>query len=458
MKTDDLQPTSENIKETFLKNVIDRNSDVVRFCTMLDSIEGCYSIALDGKWGSGKTFFVKQAKMVLDAFNSFLCDPNKDAEQIKEIASNYRFDKNENFMLLPQVAVYYDAWANDNDEDPILSLIYAISEATDIKIEKKHDLLKIAGGIGDFFTGKKVSAFFEAIKGENPMEALKKQKSIHELMTDFINTLLIEHGNRLVIFIDELDRCKPSYAVQLLERIKHYFDDEHITFVFSVNTDQLQHTIKRHYGEGFDASRYLNRFFDWTMSLPPVNLEKYYQSIKIDPTYYFEKMCQIVRDTFHLEMRESSRYFHLTKIAAYKLTHGENFHYFQDKALQYALRTIIPVMIGLKISDGSAYYEFVEGRDCTPLINVFRRDMRDCFRIGMLLSNRETYDNTSVETGTVLVKAEDKIKEVYDALFVQDFNGDSRDHIIGELGFNAKIREEILRTAGLWSEFADYTL
>lgn len=44
----------------------------------------------------------------------------------------------------------------------------------------------------------------------------------------------------MVVFIDELDRCKPDYAIRLLERIKHYFGDERITFVLSLNMDELR--------------------------------------------------------------------------------------------------------------------------------------------------------------------------------------------------------------------------
>ena len=70
-----------------------------------------------------------------------------------------------------------------------------------------------------------------------------------------------ERGNKLVIFIDELDRCNPAYAVKLLEQIKHYMEDDRIIFVFSVNINQLQHTIKHYYGNNFNATKYLDRFF-----------------------------------------------------------------------------------------------------------------------------------------------------------------------------------------------------
>lgn len=70
----------------------------------------------------------------------------------------------------------------------------------------------------------------------------------------------IERADKVVIFIDELDRCKPTYAVKLLERIKHYFNNDKIIFVFSTNLEELQSSVKCVYGESFNAYRYLDRF------------------------------------------------------------------------------------------------------------------------------------------------------------------------------------------------------
>ena len=89
-------------------------------------------------------------------------------------------------------------------------------------------------------------------------------------INEFLDSLLPEKAYRLVIFIDELDRCQPLFAVKLLERIKHYFGNTNLTFVFSTNLAELQNTIRSLYGEQFSASRYLDKFFDVTLKLPPV--------------------------------------------------------------------------------------------------------------------------------------------------------------------------------------------
>ena len=60
MKINELKPSHENLINTLLKDTIGRNLDVFALTELLDTVEGACSIAIDGSWGSGKTFFVKQ--------------------------------------------------------------------------------------------------------------------------------------------------------------------------------------------------------------------------------------------------------------------------------------------------------------------------------------------------------------------------------------------------------------
>ncbi|GLS00573.1 hypothetical protein GCM10007859_05800 [Brevundimonas denitrificans] len=65
----------------------------------------------------------------------------------------------------------------------------------------------------------------------------------------------------LFVLIDELDRCRPTYAIEMLEQVKHLFDIDNTIFLIATDGDQLSHSIKAVYGEGFDGSGYLLRFF-----------------------------------------------------------------------------------------------------------------------------------------------------------------------------------------------------
>lgn len=452
MKAYDLTPTHDNLMKTFTEDTIDRNNDVLRFTTILNAIEDSCSIALDGKWGSGKTFFVKQTKMVLDAYNDYMkaLDPN-DKVKIKEICS--KFMKTHSLELQPQVCVYYDAWENDNDDDPILSLVYTILNNVDTDFSfKDTSCLKIAAGIMEVFSGRNWTQMIESFKSNNPLKKIQESKEVELLVQEFLNSLLPERGNRLIIFVDELDRCKPSYAVRLLERIKHYFSNDQITFVFSVNANELQHTIRKYYGNGFDGTKYLDRFFDLRVTLPPANLQYFYQSLNFsDRRYKFDIVCSAVIKVYHLELREIAKYIHLTKIAAYAPTHNHfyPFNFAEEQAIQFCLLYVIPIIIGLKVSDAQKYTDFIEGRDYSPLIEVANAVNAHLFE--ELLNQDETY-NAKDSTKTV-VTIEEKLKEVYVALFDTIYGSDKNYIDIGNFRFEERTKELLLKTSGLLSDY-----
>ena len=83
----------------------------------------------------------------------------------------------------------------------------------------------------------------------------------------------------LMILIDELDRCRPSYAIALIEVAKHLFDADHIVFVLAVNRTQLAHSIRALYGDRFDAPGYLRRFFDIDFTLPDPNRNRFIRDL-----------------------------------------------------------------------------------------------------------------------------------------------------------------------------------
>ena len=83
------------------------------------------------------------------------------------------------------------------------------------------------------------------------------------------NELAESHGQHpLVVVIDELDRCRPSYAVELLKAAKHLFAVDGVVFVLALNRSELSHSIGALYGGKFDATGYLRRFIDVDFRLP----------------------------------------------------------------------------------------------------------------------------------------------------------------------------------------------
>ena len=118
---------------------------------------------------------------------------------------------------------------------------------------------KEAGQILSSFAETRITKYQEA------------QSSIAEFrakLGQMAEALIESNGCNLIVMIDELDRCRPSYAVELLEVAKHLFEVEHIVFALAVNRTQLAHSIRALYGSDFDAGGYLRRFFDVDFMLP----------------------------------------------------------------------------------------------------------------------------------------------------------------------------------------------
>lgn len=96
----------------------------------------------------------------------------------------------------------------------------------------------------------------------------------------------------IILFIDELDRCRPDYAVDMLEVIKHVFDVENVKVVLVTNTKQLRAAINHRYGAEVDAQKYLDKFLKYSFVLPDkvvAQLEKERTSVSF---LYFKKLMQ----------------------------------------------------------------------------------------------------------------------------------------------------------------------
>jgi hypothetical protein len=325
----------------------------------------------------------------------------------------------------------------------------------DFSMDCNTSCLEFASNIIEFFTGKKWGNLIKSFKSEDPLDELRKAKTIEIEIKKFLDALLEERGDRLVVFVDELDRCKTIYAVRLLERIKHYFDNERITFVFSINTNELQHTIKRHYGDNFDACRYLDRFFDIRMSLPPAKMDEFYHSISFNSSYYsYDSMCQEVIKKYNFSIREIAKYIKASKIAAFTPTHNnttQEFLFDDGKALQFCLYCIVPIMIGLKIVDSNRFENFIQGKDSSPLLAFANSETISRFK--RFLGMEESLDpkDSSVKQVTLA----DKLNDIYNALFNTDYNGTIYQKRIGDLLFQKDTKEIIIRTASLFSKYTN---
>ncbi len=456
MNSIELLPSEENIITALNKNILNRNKDLVCFYDLLLAQETSGTIAIDGRWGSGKTFFVKQSNLVINALNPA---SEMDEEKRMEILSNLPFKKtdeeHENFDL----AIYYDAWKNDNDTDPVMSIVYEITKQLNLTYTfEDKDLCKLAGAIVETISGRNVNGIIEQLKSVDPLAKFKEQKELEEKISSFFGEILIERGNRLIVFIDELDRCKPSFAVKLLEQIKHYLSDDRVTFVFSVNLDELQHTIRHYYGESFDACRYLDRFFNLRIELPPAKIEKFYEMLGLNSSYTIDKMIKRICKMYNFQLREITRFCQQVKAAVYSPTHGGgnyDFSFSEGRTRYFLLMYMVPLVIGLRIVDISLYDDFVNGKNDKPLKDLFAFEDMIEYVLYRMLNRDESFEQVE---GKALISYDEKIESLYRAIFATDYTGNKYREVLGECEFDASSKSFLLSAASMMSHYADYTI
>lgn len=452
MKKYEMLPTEENIIETLYNDPINRNQDIVYFYNILQAQELASAIAIDGRWGSGKTFFVRQTKMVINALNpSSTIDEETKAKATVRLPFPKNDEGNENYSI----AVYYDAWENDNDTEPVLSLIYEITKQLSVDFSLPDiSIVKTAGAIIEAISGHNINGIKDALTSEDPFKKFKKEKDVEQKIKDFFSCLLAERGNRLVIFIDELDRCKPTFAVHLLEQIKHYIYDDRITFVFSVNLEQLQHTIKNYYGVDFDSCRYLDRFFDLRISMPPANMEKFYSEIGLESRYCVDIVTKRIINMYNFELREITRFYSQIKAAVYEPTHDSekyDFSFADEKGRQIILMYIVPLLIGLKIADISKYDQFINGHNSEPLKELL--DFDDDNRLLENMLNRD--ESFTKEEGKTLITTDEMIDKFYNAIFVDQYDGRKYNTTLGQYEFTKESKGFAISASSMLSRFAE---
>ncbi|BFN14819.1 P-loop NTPase fold protein [Marinobacter sp. RI1] len=232
-----------------------------RLTNLVKQAEGPAVISLTAPWGTGKTSF-------LDMWSASL-------------------------RLQGAKVVKFSAWEVDYTHDALVALIQELSgqlidddERQSASIEqikaKGGELLRhvaplavraLTGGIVDLNGVDDLAAKLVEKKLADHENAKHSAARFRDSLTEFAKKLEDE-GNEfpLVIIVDELDRCRPNYAVELLESIKHFFNVDGVVFVIGVDIDQLGETIKGHYGQGYDGHRYLNKFFHLQLKLPEPDL------------------------------------------------------------------------------------------------------------------------------------------------------------------------------------------
>lgn len=232
------------------------------------------TIAIDGEWGSGKTWVLEEIEEKLN-----------------------KREKSEEYN--PFLVIHYNSWEYDYYQEPIIAIVSALLNSID-KTKKLPSKTKGAIKKGLKQIGEKMLSIGSAlvkpyigIDIEGTVNGVKKLVEISEkdarekfkfdnfydfkeILYELKKEILKLSKKYTVVFcVDELDRCLPEYAIKVLERLHHVFDEiENFQILLSIDKSQLENTIKTIFGESVNVSGYLTKFIDVTVTLPIGNLDQ----------------------------------------------------------------------------------------------------------------------------------------------------------------------------------------
>lgn len=212
------------------------------FKEMLIRTNNSKHICIDGIWGSGKTTTIHGIIQKLENMS----DDNK-----------------------PMV-LYMDAWEFENYEHPLYALIKLLNDEysdifKDLHDEVSDSKLKLNLGLSMF--GISISSKTDEGNINFIFKEADKYRCLSELSLKLLERIKEEKNNKLILFVDELDRCKPEFAIKTLEIFHHLLSELPIIFVYGTDLNQLKNIIKRYYGENYDSSIFLDKIFDLKISL-----------------------------------------------------------------------------------------------------------------------------------------------------------------------------------------------
>lgn len=264
----------ENKLKTFDDDIYDRKVIAENLTKIIEVQEEPMVISLDSEWGTGKTTFVTMWKDLLDNDEKYSSKFN---------------------------TLYFNAWENDYITDPLLALVSEIEaeiKREDSKFKKNFNKVKevilpmaklvtkvgvkvgTAGvldldkvNLGDY-TEDTIMDLASKL-GEFSIKEIVASKSIRTKFKEVMSEYQKENGKKIIFFIDELDRCRPTFAIELLEVIKHLFNIDNCIFIISIDKEQLSHSVSTIYGQNMDTIGYLRRFFDLDYRLPRLDVHRY---------------------------------------------------------------------------------------------------------------------------------------------------------------------------------------
>ncbi len=339
-------------------DVLDRRkiADVLRL--YISNLRHPFVLSINASYGDGKSFFIRR-------WERDLC------------VRGYK-------------TAFFNAWQTDYTKDPFMAVFAELeksvfSESQDkkgeaikkkgkklIKVLSKNVITQLASAIFDkvvdvpkLIEDMQENKYNEYKERREAVEEFKKElKGYAESISTGADEVYGTLSRPIVIFVDELDRCRPDYAIEVLETIKHLFDVPGYVFVLGIAREELEKSVSAVYGPKADGQSYIKKFIDWDYSLPAVDRGEFikllYRRFYLDEVLskggdwdqgedtFFPAM-ELVADAFDLSLRDIEQYFTRIDLVL---------RHFGSEKLK--LPALISFLVVLRDKEPKLYSEYVE--------------------------------------------------------------------------------------------------
>ena len=252
--------------------IINQIIDIVKMLS--ENRSGC-SFALEGRWGVGKSYLLN--KLIKKLIGS---------EEGSYLVFNYNcweYDYYEEPTVAIVSSIIDEVLQSQNKDIEKIVIDFAFGLEELAKEFLKGKISQIAGIDPDNISFKD----HEKKEYDRKLSELDSFRSFRKLIIELRRKLEdLSKGRTLIFIVDEIDRCIPTYAIKVLERLHHIFYGlNNVIVILSVDRKQLEFSLKQIYGESIDIERYLRKFIDFRIELDEGTANK---SLIENYNFYFD--------------------------------------------------------------------------------------------------------------------------------------------------------------------------
>ena len=344
-------------KKVYLKKDIDVLFEIINNKNdYKENSENGLVILLNGSWGSGKTTFLAELEEYIN---------NNDNYELFVEYNSFNYDFYENaylpfFAIIENKVKLNDSFGklirctSKNFINTTVSVSYSITKSL---LQKKIGV--DINDIKDNLIGMQNEEYFK-----NFNDFVDCKKKIKKKLEKYCEK------KTQIFIIDELDRCKPNFAIETLEIVKHFFDINNCIFIIAVDKIQLQESAKTIFGQGLDIEKYFSKFFDYQYNLLPLSFNEIVDISEIEELNEIVNRSTTIFNCLKISSRDSKKIFteFVNKYKKYNNDNNDNDVWTTDQS------EVILFFLTLKYVDLLFYTELMNGN-----YNRFKDKITDDF-------------------------------------------------------------------------------